>query len=448
MGGGGGVAAVGAPPAGGRILLPAEAAQRDRNVEAGVDVLRPVVIVDVLVGEGAGVDGKRAAAAAFDDGALHIRIAGHIERGAAGAVDRGQVVGPGLVLGAAHIGEADAAGVLERSMPLPALVSEPGPALPKGPPLARKLPALLNMAPVSLRKVGVGGVAARPRGGRHAAEPDADAEAEPGLAVARGERILPAFDGEVAAHIGGDRAAGDRCARHGGIASRLQRHRAARELRHDIGDLVHGAVAGLEANAGVPRQRKPRQAHAGGDPDARTFRLEGSLLVDRRERGLDGEVVGRGDRKAAPGLAHRALDVHIVAGGDRDVVTRHPVARMRQVLGQARLRGGVREADAGADRDELPEDQVGGGLDELQRLGGLGDILVRGAALARIEGLGRVLEGLDRRGDILVGREREADLRGALAARCRVGVVGGRQVDVAARIRRKVAEPPRSRLAS
>jgi hypothetical protein len=50
----------------------------------------------------------------------------------------------------------------------------------------------------------------------------------------------------------------------------------------------------------------------------------------------------------------------------------------------------MRKADAGADRDELPEDQVGGGLDELQRLGALGDRLVGVAALARVEGLARV----------------------------------------------------------
>ena len=142
--------------AGGRILLPAEAAQRDRDVEAGVDVLRFVVILDVLVGEGAGVDGKRAAAAAFDDGALHVRIARDVERGAAGAVDRGQVVGPGLVLGAAHIGEADAAGVLERRIAVANIGERPGPVLPKGPPLARKLPALLNIGPVSLRKLVLG----------------------------------------------------------------------------------------------------------------------------------------------------------------------------------------------------------------------------------------------------------------------------------------------------
>ena len=389
--------------------------------------------MDVLVGEGAGVDGKRAAAAAFDDGALHIGIARDVERGAAGAVNRGEVVGPGLVLGAAHIGEADAASVLERRIAVVNIGELAGGGIAEGAALSEEATGVAEHLAGVAQEIGVGGVAAWARGRRHAAEPDADAEAEPGLAVARGERILPAFDREVAAHIGGDRAAGDRCAGHGGVAARLQRHRAARELRHDIGDLVHGAVAGLEANAGVPRQRKPRQSHAGGDPDARTFRLEGSLLVDRRERGLDGEVVGRGNRKAAPGLAHRALDVHIVAGGDRDVVARHPVARMRQVFGQARLRGAMREANAGADRDQLPKDQVGGGLDELQRLGGLGNLLVGGAALARVEGLGRVLEGLDGAGDVLVGRQREADLRGGLAARLRVAVLGGRQVDVAAR---------------
>jgi hypothetical protein len=50
----------------------------------------------------------------------------------------------------------------------------------------------------------------------------------------------------------------------------------------------------------------------------------------------------------------------------------------------------MREADAGADRDELPEDQVGGGFDELERLGGPGDILGGIAALARVEVLARV----------------------------------------------------------
>ena len=99
----------------------------------------------------------------------------------------------------------------------------------------------------------------------------------------------------------------------------------------------------------------------------------------------------------------------------------------------------MREADAGADRDELPEDQVGGGFDELERLGGPGDILGGIAALARVEVLARVRIGVDGARDILVGRQREADLRGALAARGRIGVVGARQVDVAACIRRDAA---------
>ena len=92
----------------------------------------------------------------------------------------------------------------------------------------------------------------------------------------------------------------------------------------------------------------------------------------------------------------------------------------------------MREADAGADRDELPEDQVGGGFDELERLGGPGDILGGVAALARIEVLARIRIRVDGAGDILVRRQREADLRAALAARRRVGVVGDGQVDVAA----------------
>ena len=162
--------------------------------------------------------------------------------------------------------------------------------------------------------------------------------------------------------------------------------------------------------------------------------MRGATLIDGGERRLDCEVVRRGNRKVTPGLAHRALDVHIVAGGERDVLSRLPVAHMRQVLGKARIRGGRGEADARAHRDERPHNQVCRGFYELQGLGGLGDLLVRGAALPRVEGLGRVLEGLDRRGDILVGRERQADLRDALAARLRVAVVGGRQVDVAARI--------------
>ena len=149
--------------------MPAEAAQRDRNVEAGVDVLGSVVILEVLVGEGAGIDGKRAAAAAFDDGALHIRIAGHIERGAAGAVDRGQVVGPGLVLGAAPIGEGDAAAVLERSTAVVNIGELAGGGIAEGAAIGEEAAGIAEHIAGVGQEIGVGRVAARTRGGRHAA---------------------------------------------------------------------------------------------------------------------------------------------------------------------------------------------------------------------------------------------------------------------------------------